>query len=325
MAKKKNKFMRRLPLVGIFILLIIGICFFMYPIISNWYSEHSAQAVIKHYDEQVQKMGDEAIKKFAQQAENYNKALASRQSDKISVFSYNEMLSVTEAIGYIDIPKIGVYSPIYHGLSDDVLQKGIGHMEGTSLPVGGESTHCVLAGHTGLPGSKLFTDIDTLNIGDAFYIHVLDRVLKYRVDQVIVVLPNNIEPISIVDGVDRVTLVTCTPYGINDHRLLVRGTRVAYKNPETKEFTELKNEKEISDLSEIGEYSYTVEEDTKTSLPARTILWYIATGVIAVVILGILIILLFPSKKKKSVSQESKNVPADETDNTDNKSADLED
>lgn len=325
MTKRKNKFLRRLPLVGIFLLLIVGICFFMYPIISNWYSEQSAQAVIKHYDEQVQKMGDEAIKKIAKQADDYNKALASKQSDKVSVFSYNDMLSVTEAIGYIDIPKIGVYSPIYHGLSDDVLQKGIGHMEGTSLPVGGESTHCVLAGHTGLPGSKLFTDIDTLKIGDPFYIHVLDRVLKYRVDQVIVVLPNNIEPIRIIEGEDYVTMITCTPYGINDHRLLVRGSRVAYKMPVTKEFTEIKNEKEVSDLPEIGEHFYTVEEDTKTEIPARTVLWYIATGVIAVVIVGILLIILFPSKKKKRIKQQSEQVFKDETDNTDSKSADLED
>lgn len=322
---RKNKFIRRLPLVGIFLLLIVGICFFLYPIISNWYSEQTAQAVIKHYDEQVQNMGDEAIEKIAKQAEEYNQALASNQNDKVSVFSYNEMLSVTEAIGYIDIPKIGVYSPIYHGLSDDVLQKGIGHMEGTSLPVGGKSTHCVLAGHTGLPGSKLFTDIDTLKIGDAFYIHVLDRVLKYRVDQVIVVLPNNSNPIKIVDGEDYVTMVTCTPYGINDHRLLVRGSRVAYKVPETKEFTQIKNEKEVSDLQEIGERSYTVEEDTKTELPARTILWYVATAVIAVVIVGILLILLFPSKKKKRKKQEPEQVSKNETDNTDNKSADLED
>ena len=232
MAKKKNKFMRRLPLVGIFILLIIGICFFMYPIISNWYSEHSAQAVIKHYDEQVQKMGDEAIKKFAQQAENYNKALASRQSDKISVFSYNEMLSVTEAIGYIDIPKIGVYSPIYHGLSDDVLQKGIGHMEGTSLPVGGESTHCVLAGHTGLPGSKLFTDIDQLQEGDKFIIRVLNRTMTYEVDRIDVVLPDEMG-VKIEADEDRCTLATCTPYGVNTHRLLVSGLRAPDEEYET--------------------------------------------------------------------------------------------
>ena len=190
---KKSELKRRLPLVGIFLLLIIGICFFMYPIVSNWISEYSAHAVIRHYDDRVQKMGDNAIQKIASQAEEYNKALANNDTEKISVFTYNEMLSVTDAIGYIDIPKIGVYTPVYHGLGDSELQKGIGHMEGTSLPIGGESTHCVLAGHTGLPGSKLFTDIDTLREGDAFYIHVLDRVLKYRVDQIKVVLPNDSE------------------------------------------------------------------------------------------------------------------------------------
>ena len=344
---KKSKLRKRLPLVGIFLLLIIGICFFMYPIVSNWISEYSAHAVIRHYDDRVQKMGDNAIQKIASQAEEYNKALANNDTEKISVFTYNEMLSVTDAIGYIDIPKIGVYTPVYHGLGDSELQKGIGHMEGTSLPIGGESTHCVLAGHTGLPGSKLFTDIDTLREGDAFYIHVLDRVLKYRVDQIKVVLPNDSDDIQIIKGEDHVTMVTCTPYGINDHRLLVRGTRVAYKLPAAEESKadagqtsesgnsdqpsepsqeiRIKNEKEVSDIPEIGQYSYSPEDDTKQVIPTRTLIWYIATGIIGVVLVGITMILVFPSKKKKRKKNVSNQVPKDENDKTDSKSADLED
>ncbi len=338
MAKKKGKFRRRLPLVGIFVLLIAGICFFMYPILSSWIADNSAQAVIRQYDEQVQKIGDEAINRLAAQADEYNKALAKKQTNKVSVFSYNEMLSVTDALGYIEIPKIGVYTPIYHGLGNVELQKGIGHMEGTSLPVGGESTHSVLAGHTGLPGSKLFTDIDTLTEGDVFYIHVLDRVLKYRVDRIRTVLPNNSDNIEIIDGEDHVTLVTCTPYGINDHRLLVRGTRVSYKLPaqeavsdptvspgtETQVST-IKNEKDVSGVQEAGDHSYSIEDENKIVLPVRTIIWYIATGVIAVVIVGILLILLLPSKHKKHKAKDKAQVRTDENDNAGDKPTDLED
>ena len=321
MAKKKSKFRRRLPLVGIFLLLITGICFFAYPILSNFLTEHSAQAVIKQYDEQVQKIGDDAVKKLAEDAEEYNKALAKNQGDKISVLSYKEMLSVTDSIGYIEIPKIGAYYPIYHGLSDDMLQKGIGHMEGTSLPIGGESTHSVLAGHTGLPGSKLFTDIDTLEDGDVFYIHVLDRVLKYRVDQIKTVLPNQIEDIVIAEGEDHVTLVTCTPYGINDHRLLVRGTRAAYVKKESSEVISIKNEKQVSDpeVSEAGVHEARTLDEEKQVLPARTIIWYITTGVIAVVIIGILAILLFPTLRKNKGGESGNKVNAGE------ETADLED
>lgn len=287
--KKKNKFLRRLPLVGIFLLLVLGVGFFMYPIIGNWYTEYSAREVINTYNDEIRKMGNDAIVKLETQAKDYNEALA--KHDTKSMLNYDSMLAVANAIGYIEIPKIGVYYPIYHGLSDEVLQKGIGHMEGTSLPVGGESTHCVLAGHTGLPSSKLFTDLDTLRIGDAFYLHVLDKVLKYQVDHIVTVLPADSQAVQIEEGKDLVTLITCTPYGINTHRLLVRGKRVPY---ETKTMQ--------------TEEEWPVVNYETTIVPARTVMWYGAAASAAVVVGVVIIILLFPTirrKKKPEKKSES--------------------
>ncbi len=291
MKKRKSKFMQRLPLVGIFVLLITGICFFMYPIVGNWYTEYSAQVTIQRYNEEIQKMGNASLDAFAKQAAEYNALLAKNEHKKAEAMNYKSILAVTDAIGYIEIPMIGAYYPIYHGLSEDVLQKGIGHMEGTSLPIGGRSTHCVLAGHTGLPSSKLFTDLDTLQNGDDFYIHVLNRVLHYRVDQIKVVLPHQSEDIQIEEGQDYVTLVTCTPYGINDHRLLVRGRRIVYATSDGR-------------LDEDAVEVMPVYRAVQQQVPARTILWYMATGVVAFVLAGVIAILIFPSKRRRKKKTE---------------------
>ncbi len=338
MAKGKSKFVRRLPLVGIFLILATGVCFFMYPILGNWFTEQSAQSTIKHYDETVQQLGDEAIEQLIKKAEEYNEALAKNQGSKISALNYDELLAVTEAIGYIEVPKIGAYYPIYHGLSNDVLQKGIGHMEGTSLPLGGPNTHCVLAGHTGLPGSKLFTDLDTMTEGDIFYVHVLDRVLRYRVDQIKVVLPNATDDILIEKDKDYVTLVTCTPYGINDHRLLVRGTRAPYQqllNSQDEEDEDSNAESDDGQQSSYGgvniredssqnkteRWQHTVtDEPTPQVVPARTVIWYIAAGTVSFVLLGIILILVFPTfrrRKKNKAKQSESDKDCDNKANTD--------
>ena len=318
MKKPKSKFRQRLPLIGIFLLLIIGLCFFMYPIIGNWYTEYSALVTIRAYDEAVQQLGNDALKKYVQEAQEYNKALAGSEHKKISTFDYNSILAVTDAIAYIDIPVIGAYYPIYHGLQEDVLQKGIGHMEGTSLPIGGESTHCVLAGHTGLPSTKLFTDLDTLKLGNLFYIHVLDQVLTYSIDQIKIVLPNESDDIRIEQGMDYVTLVTCTPYGVNDHRLLVRGRRVADDTKPMQEEESSSSEVQTSrsrsvnlspEHSQSSEQTIRVYEREEQKLPARTILWYIAAGVVAFVVIGITIILIVPSSRKKN--PKGKNIVAE--------------
>ena len=162
----------------------------------------------------------------------YNQSLLHRESDYALTddqdSQYASLLAIDDSgmIGYIEIPSIGVSLPIYHGTSDGVLQRAVGHLDWTSLPVGGASTHCVLSGHRGLPSAKLFTDLDRLTTGDTFALRILDEVLTYEVDQILIVEPEDVSALSIEDGKDLCTLVTCTPYGINSHRLLVRGHRV---------------------------------------------------------------------------------------------------
>ena len=292
MAGLKKQIKRRLPLVFIFLILLAGIGLFMYPIVSNWYGEYTAHTCIQSYDKTIQEVGDEAISKMQKAADEYNEALSRHDSKKISSINYNDLLAVTDSIGYIEIPKINVYLPIFHGMDDDALQKGVGHMEGTSLPIGGSSTHCVLAGHTGLPSANLFTDLDQLDKGDTFYIHALDKVLAYEVDQVKTVLPYETDDIQIADAEDYVTLITCTPYGINSHRLLVRGTRIPYKT---------------QDMAHTKPWPV-VHRDEPQQIPFRTIVWYASLVIIAVVTLVIILILFVPAfgrkRKRKNPEEE---------------------
>ena len=293
MADIKKQIRRRLPLVFIFLVLLAGIGLFMYPIVSNWYGEYTAHTSIESYDKTIQEVGNEVLEKMQKAADEYNQALAAHNSRRVSELHYEDLLAVTESIGYIEIPKINVYLPIFHGMDDEVLQKGVGHMEGTSLPVGGSSTHCVLAGHTGLPSANLFTDLDQLDKGDYFYIHALDKVLAYQVDQVKTVLPYETDDIQIKEAEDYVTLVTCTPYGINSHRLLVRGVRVPYKT---------------QDMAHTDPWPV-VHKDEPQQIPFRTIVWYASLGVISVVTVVILLILFVPGfhkKKRKQTDDEKK-------------------
>jgi len=285
---KRGRVKDRLPLIGIFLLLVFGIALFMYPIVSDWICEYQSKTEINDYDQKITKTESKLLRKLENEAKDYNTALAKKDTSKISVIKYDDLLAVSDAISYIEIPKIGVYLPIYHGLSDEVLQKGIGHMEGTSLPVGGEGTHCVLAGHTGLPSAEIFTDLDQMSKGDSFFIHILDKVLEYQVDQIKVVLPYEEDDIQIVEGQDYITLLTCTPYGINDHRLLVRGKRIVH-NPEV--------------AIDNTDYWPIVHESEK-QLPLRTIIWYASTIVIGVVLVVIVAILAYPDKKKKEKSKK---------------------
>ena len=289
MANLKKQIKRRLPLVFIFLLLLAGIGLFMYPIVSNWYGEYTAYTSIESYDKTIQAVGDEAINQMQKAADEYNAAIAKHDSQKVSSMHYDELLAVTDSIGYIEIPKINVYLPIFHGMSDDVLQKGIGHMEGTSLPTGGSSTHCVLAGHTGLPSANLFTDLDQLKNGDLFYIHSLDKVLAYQVDQIKVVLPYETDDVQIAEAEDYVTLITCTPYGINSHRLLVRGTRIPYKT---------------QTMKETHPWPVVHRHDEEQKIPFRTIVWYAALVVISVVTVVIMLILFVPSFRKKKKNKD---------------------
>ena len=288
MAQLKKQIRRRLPLVFIFLVLLAGIGLFMYPIVSNWYGEYTAHTSIESYDKTIQKVGDQAIMKMQKDADAYNKALSANDNKKVSSMNYDDLLAVTDSIAYIEIPKINVYLPIFHGMDEEALQKGIGRMEGTSLPVGGSSTHCVLAGHTGLPSANLFTDLDQLINGDYFYIHALDKVLAYKVDQIKTVLPYETDDIQITKSEDYVTLVTCTPYGINSHRLLVRGTRIPYKT---------------QDMAHTDPWPVVHKEDPQR-IPFRTIVWYASLGVISVVSVVILLILFVPAFHRKKPGKD---------------------
>ena len=212
-------------------ILIAGLSLLLYPTFADWWnSMHQSRAIVE-YDSTLAEMEPEDYSALFAAAEDYNRRL-SREAYPIwfheNVSGYEEALNLsgTGIMGYIQIPNIEVSLPIYHGTSEGVLQVAVGHLEGTSLPVGGEGTHAVLSAHRGLPSSRLFTDLDKLEAGDLFTVNVLDRVLTYEVDQILIVEPQVVEPLYVVKGQDYCTLVTCTPYGINTHRLLVRGHRV---------------------------------------------------------------------------------------------------
>ena len=210
---------------------LVGISVLLYPAFSNYWNSKTQSRTIVDYEAVLQYMEPEDYTAIFQTAYDYNDALyatAFPLTDYRNVPGYYEALKVegTSIMGYVKIPKIGVEIPIYHGTSEDVLSRGVGHMEGSSLPVGGTNTHCVMSAHRGLPSAKLFTDLDRLELGDTFQVVVLDQILTYQVDQIKITTPQEFKDLVIVDGMDYCTLVTCTPYGINTHRLLVRGIRV---------------------------------------------------------------------------------------------------
>lgn len=231
--------MKKIRVIFCVIIFITGLGIASYPFISNMVAQRHASQVVKDYETNVEEMDEEKIDAMKEAAKKYNEQL----SNVVSVDdenneqgeSYVDLLNIGESLGYITIPKIDVNLPIYNGTSQDVLSKGVGHMEQSSYPLGGESTHCVLTGHRGLPSAVLFTDLDKLEIGDEFYLHVLDEILAYKVDQIKVVEPNESGDLEIIDGKDYCTLVTCTPYAINSHRLLVRGERTEYKGEQDKQ------------------------------------------------------------------------------------------
>lgn len=221
------------------IVLVVAFAVLLYPTVSSYVNEKNGSKVVSNYDAESVRLSNAEKEKMLEDARAYNKEMLSN-IDLIDPFSqgetsvderYESLLNMDGSgmMGYIRIPKIKVEIPIYHGTSESVLQAGVGHFWGTSLPVGGESTHTVLTGHRGLPTKTLFTNMDKLVKGDVFYIKVLDETLAYKVDQILTVLPEETEALSIVPGKDYATLVTCTPYAINTHRLLVRGHRIPYE------------------------------------------------------------------------------------------------
>lgn len=229
----KNK----LSNIILFLILIAGLSLLLYPTVADyWNSFHQTQA-IGSYSDAVANMEEQDYERMLSEAQEYNASQAAKGTsflplEEKELVRYNSILNVTDSgiMGYIDIPGIRCKLPIYHGTNDDVLAIAIGHLEWSSLPVGGSSTHTVLSGHRGLPSAKLFTNLDKVVVGDVFFLNVLGDTLAYEVDQIHIVLPEEMSMLSIEEGKDLCTLVTCTPYGINSHRLLVRGHRVDYYN-----------------------------------------------------------------------------------------------
>lgn len=229
-TKKKSG---KLSTVLLIIAFVAGLSLLLYPTISNyWNSLHQTKAIAS-YTEAVAKISPEEYAAVWSEARDYNEDLYKAgkvvipQGEERVRYENTLLLGDSRIMGYIEIPSIEVFLPVYHGTSDAVLQTSVGHLDWTSVPTGGENTHCVLSGHRGLPSAKLFTHLDRLVVGDIFMLRVLNEVLTYEVDQILVVEPQNIMDLTIVPGEDLCTLVTCTPYGINTHRMLVRGHRVA--------------------------------------------------------------------------------------------------
>ena len=218
------------------LMLFIGVCGLLYPTVSQYWNTKTQTRAVENYRDILDSLKPEDYDAFFQEAEEYNNKLSQLSSPLVNypeLSGYNNILNIggNGIMGYINIPKLSVEIPLYHGVSAEVLNIACGHLEGTSLPIGGENRHCVLSAHRGLPHAKLFTELDKMELGDTFLITVLNRTITYQVDQIKIVRPEEIDDIQIVDDEDLCTLLTCTPYGINSHRLLVRGTRIENAPP----------------------------------------------------------------------------------------------
>lgn len=251
MIKTREKWKRRI----LYILFVVGALVFLYPSFSNYWNEKHQSEAILNYKETINLLDDEEYQKIMADAKRYNELLfesyKGNETDDADLPPYESILNVsgTGMMGYIEIPKINVNLPIYHGSSDSVLQNNAGHFAVSSLPIGGLNTHSVITGHRGLASAKLFTDLDLIHEGDLFFVDILGTKLAYKVDNISVVLPYETETVAIEEGKDYCTLATCTPYGVNSHRLLVRGTRVPYSSDD-----EMAQEKAMSLRTQIDPF-----------------------------------------------------------------------
>ena len=281
---------RIIATILIILLFLAGLGIVLYPYVSEYVNAKHASRVVVNYDDTVKEITPEDFSQYFEVAEEYNERLRQNPnpfSEDSRTEGYETALNVDGSgmMGYLEIPKISVRLPFYHGTSGAVLNEAVGHLEGSSLPVGGEGTHVVLSAHRGLPSAKLFTDLPELGEGDIFILTVLDRKMTYQVDQILTVLPTELEALEVEDGQDYVTLMTCTPYGINTHRLLVRGHRI-----------ENLPEEEVKSIPVVH-----VERELTTQ---EKIQKYIPFAVMGVAVL-FLIALLIPSKKDEHRSKES--------------------
>ena len=261
------------------IVLIAGLSLLLYPTFADWWNSMHQSRAVASYVEQVANIDEEQYAHLWEAAWNYNESLLDRPNtytlNEEQKADYNRILDIggLGIMGYIEVPSVGITLPIYHGTDEAILQIAVGHLEWTSLPVGGESSHCVVSGHRGLPSAKLFTDLDKLVVGDVFIFRVLDEILTYEVDQILIVEPHETDSLLIQQGQDLCTLITCTPYGVNSHRLLVRGHRV-------------ENQKEAQAI--------------RITADAMQIEPTIVAPILAIpMLLVLLIILLFPKPKRR--------------------------
>lgn len=265
------------------LILLAGVSLLLYPTVSDyWNSFHSSRAIAS-YEEQVANIDDAQYEELWDAARDYNQSLLHRPNDFILSDEqqeiYKSLLDIggNGMMGYIEIPMIDVMLPIYHGTKESVLQIAVGHLDWTSLPVGGAGSHCVLSGHRGLPSARLFTDLDKLKVGDVFMLHVLNEILTYEIDQILIVEPQDTDPLLIEPGKDLCTMTTCTPYGINSHRMLVRGHRI-------------ESQEEPKDIR--------ITADAVRIEPLM-----VAPFVAVPILLVLLIILLLPKQKKGSLQE----------------------
>ena len=279
-VKSKNKKSSSGSTIALVAIFFVGLCILLYPTVSDFWNEKRQSQAIINYDDLIVDLTPEDYSDYFSKADSYNQKIRNMSypflNHKNIAEEYYSTLDVNGdgMMGYITIEKIKVQLPIYHGTSDKVLNSAVGHVEGSTLPVGGESTHCVLSAHRGLPSAKLFTNLDKLTNGDIFTIRILDKTVTYQVDQILIVLPEETDELNLVPGEDYCTLVTCTPYGINTHRMLVRGKRTE----------NIEEEKKVNVITE----AYQIDP-------------LIVTPAVAAPILGLLLIFLIvkSSKEKK--------------------------
>lgn len=283
------------------LIFLTGLSVLLYPAVSNYINNlHATQAIV-NYDSTIGTLAEEDYTKELQAAAAYNQYLAdfpdlssaAAAEDRREDSPYEELLNVvgTGIMGSIRIPAIKVNLPVYHGTDEGVLQTAAGHYIGSSLPIGGESTHAILTGHRGLPSARLFTDLDRLEEGDVFYLKILGEILEYQVDQIQIVLPEEVDGLSIVRGEDYVTLVTCTPYGINSHRMLIRGTRIPYDG----------NYEEEVAMKPAPDDSDVPREEQGNGFTTKQWILFGAAVFSAAILAGLFI----PGKKKKGGHEES--------------------
>ena len=277
---KKEKGKRKFSTIFFILVILAGLSLVLYPTVSNYIHSLSYHKVIEDYSEAASRLDKESYNRILESAHSYNAELAENSTIVYTLSDeqrkeYESLLNIMGdgVMGYIDIPKSNINLPIYHGTSEAVLQSGVGHYEGSSLPVGGESVHTILSGHTGLPSSKLFTDIRELEVGDKFTLHVLNETLTYEIENIEVVLPEELSKLKIEKGKDLCTLFTCTPYGVNTHRLVVRAHRT-------------ENEKTSSNKSG--------QDEEKNNITK----WILIIAA-AILLLGLIIVIFIVKRKKR--------------------------